>query len=339
MSVSRVRRTQPAALPPPVFPRLSGEAEDVLDLLMTMLESASAAFALVDREFRFVRVSPGLSEIDGVPAASHLGRTVAEVVGEVPWSGIFEPLFRRALGGAAILDIPLAGDSEDRDALLSAAADGSARDLYVSYFPVCIAGRTTGVAMLLRHEPSEPHQAERRLREQAHFQKVFMRDVLESVTGGKLVLCDRPEDLPPPLPIARPENPVRLTREGGIRELRRAAESAAEALHFDSATWFDFETAVGEAAMNAVVHAGGGSGGIFTDGRRTIQARVEDYGPGIAVEHLPRATLQRGFTTAGTMGQGFKMILLTVDRVYLLTGPGGTTVILEKDDSSGPGKS
>jgi sensor histidine kinase regulating citrate/malate metabolism len=57
---------------------------------------------------------------------------------------------------------------------------------------------------------------------------------------------------------------------------------------------------------------------------------VTDQGPGIPLEDLPRATLKKGFTTAGTMGHGMKIVLQTVDRVFLLTGAGGTTVVLEQ---------
>jgi signal transduction histidine kinase len=62
-----------------------------------------------------------------------------------------------------------------------------------------------------------------------------------------------------------------------------------------------------------------------------IQAWIEDRGTGIDVEHLPRAALERGYTTAGAMGHGFWMVLRTCDRVWLLTCPTGATVVLEQD--------
>ncbi len=49
------------------------------------------------------------------------------------------------------------------------------------------------------------------------------------------------------------------------------------------------------------------------------------------MDRLHRATLERGYTTAGTMGHGFWMMLKTCDRIYLLTGTEGTTVVLEQD--------
>ncbi len=84
--------------------------------------------------------------------------------------------------------------------------------------------------------------------------------------------------------------------------------------------------------MNAVVHGQFGHGRIYgsADGA-VLQVWVTDRGEGIPVEDLPLATLQKGFTTSGTLGHGFKMILQTVSRIYLLTGPTGTTVVLEQD--------
>ena len=88
--------------------------------------------------------------------------------------------------------------------------------------------------------------------------------------------------------------------------------------------------------MNAVVHAGGGTGSVSVKDSDTVQVRVEDHGHGIAVESLPRATLEKGFTTAGTMGYGFKLMLEAVDRVWLQTGTDGTTVVMEQDRLARP---
>lgn len=82
--------------------------------------------------------------------------------------------------------------------------------------------------------------------------------------------------------------------------------------------------------MNAVVHAGGGRAEVYTDRHDTVQVWIEDQGGGIAMESLPRAAFERGYTTAGTMGHGFFLMLKTADRVHLLTTPSGTTVVLEQ---------
>jgi hypothetical protein len=59
---------------------------------------------------------------------------------------------------------------------------------------------------------------------------------------------------------------------------------------------------------------------------------VEDQGRGIELSSLPRATLERGFSTGGNgFGHGFWLMLQTCDRIYLLTSEAGTTVVLEQE--------
>ena len=159
-------------------------------------------------------------------------------------------------------------------------------------------------------------------------QGVFLRDVLSSVTEGKLLLSTSPAHLPPPLPPVG--DPILLTREGGLRDLRLRTQEAAANNGHPEERQFDLMTAASEAGMNAILHGGGGTGHVSMGADGTIQVRVEDNGAGIAMENLPRATLSRGFSTKATLGHGLKMMLETADRLYLLTGPTGTTVVLEQ---------
>jgi anti-sigma regulatory factor (Ser/Thr protein kinase) len=101
-------------------------------------------------------------------------------------------------------------------------------------------------------------------------------------------------------------------------------------MHSDART-FDTLTAASEAGMNAIVHAGSGVATVYTDSVGHMQIRIEDRGAGISFDDLPKATLSRGFSTKASLGHGLKMILETIDRLYLLTGPDGTTVVLEQD--------
>lgn len=165
-------------------------------------------------------------------------------------------------------------------------------------------------------------------------QQALLRDMFASVTGGKLTLCGTPDDLPPTL--ERFTDPVPLSPTSGVRELRHHTLNACLAARIPEARRYDLETAVGEAAMNAVVHAHTGTGHVFTHERGTVQVHVTDTGKGIAMENLPNATLRRGYSSAGTFGHGFKMILKTVDRVFLLTGASGTTVVIEQDREPSP---
>ena len=173
-------------------------------------------------------------------------------------------------------------------------------------------------------------QANDALKEVAGWQRGFLREALASVTEGKLRLCDSPADLPPH-GASFYGNPIFLTAETGLSDLRCQALEAAALCNFAPERAQDLVTAVNEAGMNAIVHGGGGFARVSFSPEGTVQVRVTDEGKGITMENLPRATLSRGFTTAGTLGHGLKMILQTADRLWMLTGPTGTTVALEQD--------
>ncbi len=161
-------------------------------------------------------------------------------------------------------------------------------------------------------------------RQEAAVKQSFFRDVLMSVTEGRLHLCDTPTDLPPPLPPVT--DPISLSREtmAGARHL---AAGAAQARNFPDDRVDCLNTAVGEAAMNAVVHGGGGEAIIRADDE-AIQVWITDRGAGIQLAELPRATLEQGYSTKGSLGHGFSMMLRAADTVHLLTGSGGTHVVL-----------
>jgi PAS domain S-box-containing protein len=159
----------------------------------------------------------------------------------------------------------------------------------------------------------------------------FVRTVLGSVTGGKLRLCENAGDLPARLPTLGA--PITLSSRA-LREVRARTREATGALGFDEERSEDLITGASEASMNAVVHAGGGTTVVGTDpAAGTVQVWVEDGGGGIALDHLPRATLEPGYSVGATpgFGHGFWLMLQAVDRIWLLTGPTGTTVVLEQD--------
>lgn len=161
-------------------------------------------------------------------------------------------------------------------------------------------------------------------------QWTILRDILASVTEGRFLLCQHPGDLPLALPIEHASIP--LEPRGAIRDLRACTESAGHCAGLPSDRWQDLVTASSEAAMNAVVHGVGGYSQISVDqDRGIVQVRITDRGSGINLEDLPRATLERGYTTAGTLGHGFWIILETADRIYLSTDSSGTTIVLEQE--------
>jgi anti-sigma regulatory factor (Ser/Thr protein kinase) len=168
--------------------------------------------------------------------------------------------------------------------------------------------------------------AERALRRQEDTIRRAYVDVLDAVTGGKLVLLTD-EELAGQLgvPLTEPTQflaPRDLSRARGV--ISRVAGE-----HFPG--WVpdrDIRTPVGEALVNALRHAGGGIYQLYAHGD-VLQVAIRDEGPGIDFRTLPRATLQRGFSTASSLGMGFTIMLQVCERVLLSTRPGRTTVVLE----------
>jgi anti-sigma regulatory factor (Ser/Thr protein kinase) len=91
---------------------------------------------------------------------------------------------------------------------------------------------------------------------------------------------------------------------------------------------YDLVLAVGEATTNAFKHAGGGEASLHrtADGLMFV---VSDHGPGMEALILPEVALKKGYSTIGSLGMGYKAMLSVADKVYLATGPSGTTVAVE----------
>ena len=159
-------------------------------------------------------------------------------------------------------------------------------------------------------------------------QRTFLHDILLSVTDGTLRLCYNAGDLPATLP--HDHGLVDLITSNDVARVRHFSQQAATQLGFSDERRQDLATAASEAAMNAFTHAGGGKAGIASNGN-TVQITISDHGKGISLEHLPQATLTRGYSTLSTLGHGMKFMIETIDRLYLLTNAKGTIVVLEQD--------
>ena len=161
-------------------------------------------------------------------------------------------------------------------------------------------------------------------------QQRYLRDVLLSVTEKRLHLCLAREELPPATPDLEQGARLFLNAEN-LRPFRERVRRAAQSVGLNQDEVNDMVSATGEAAMNAIVHAGGGEGSVETDAAtRRLRVTITDFGKGISWDDLPRALVDRGYSTAGTLGHGFWIILQTVENVWLYTGPGGTTIVMEQ---------
>lgn len=155
--------------------------------------------------------------------------------------------------------------------------------------------------------------------------KSFERDMIHSVTDGKMNLCDSGE-----IQDRLGERVLTLSvkNPSDVSECRQALSKAAFKVGMTAERKGDFDLCVGEAATNCVQHGGGGHLELYQAGPR-LQVRVCDDGPGITSSLLPRATLLSGYSTKTSLGVGFSVILNLCDHLYLSTSEGGTDILVE----------
>ncbi|MDI6829031.1 MAG: ATP-binding protein, partial [Armatimonadota bacterium] len=106
------------------------------------------------------------------------------------------------------------------------------------------------------------------------------------------------------------------------------AEEIARSAGMDEEKVSRLIVSIGEAATNALKHSGGGTVSIHQTPNSLI-AVVSDKGHGIAALSLPDIALTKGYSTAGSLGMGYKVMISFSDRIYLATGPEGTKVGIE----------
>jgi PAS domain-containing protein/anti-sigma regulatory factor (Ser/Thr protein kinase) len=178
-------------------------------------------------------------------------------------------------------------------------------------------------------------EEERRLRLEREWQiqaeaeeakRQFYQKTVFSVTDGKLNLVTH--DTTDALMECSSEE-LRLSSANDLSRVRdRVAEVAREAGMGEDRI-HELIMAVGEAAANAVKHAGGGLLRVCVVNHE-IRVCVSDEGAGMDALILPKATLMARFSTKASMGLGYSMILGLTDAVYLATGKQGTSLVIEK---------
>ena len=188
-----------------------------------------------------------------------------------------------------------------------------------------------GYFVALFEDITERRQAEQAFRRQeADIRRAYV-DVLDAVTGGKLVLLTEEgfaNELGQPLSAAVP-----ITSPSQLAEVRRLVVKVCEQRFPGRLRHSDLLSPVCEALGNALKHAECGTCCIFAT-PDCIQVVVADNGPGIDFRTLPRATLVPGFSTAASLGMGFTIMLHLCDRVLLCTRPGHTELGLEWEAAS-----
>lgn len=156
-------------------------------------------------------------------------------------------------------------------------------------------------------------------------------DVLDAVTGGKLILVTEDELRDMVGDVLMAPRPLEDTKS--ISSARREIAGCIRDLSFDDRD--SVMLAVSEALTNAIKHGGHGEYALYR-AANCLQVVVRDFGRGIDFRELPKATLIQGFSTTSTMGMGFTIMLEVCDRVLLTTDSNGTVIVLEIEICEAP---
>jgi len=105
----------------------TAELERLNARVETVYATAPVGLCFVDRDLRFVMINDYLAAINAVPALSHLGRTLPELLGEAG-IGFEEPYRRVRETGRALRDVEVAGEVPSHP--------GVTRHWLSSYYPV-----------------------------------------------------------------------------------------------------------------------------------------------------------------------------------------------------------
>jgi PAS domain S-box-containing protein len=203
--------------------------------------------------------------------------------------------------------------------------DGSHAFVINSAAPVRDAeGRIVGSAVAIQ-DITALRETEEALREEQEHKLEFYRRTIMAATDGKLVITE-------PAEIRGIAGPAVASWEihtpEDIKVIRHGVEDIARSAGIEEPRLGQLAVAVGEATTNVVKHAGKGEASLHRT-EDALVAIVSDRGPGIPALTLPDVALRPGYSTTGTLGMGYKMMIQFADKVYLATGPEGTTVGIE----------
>ncbi len=107
-------------------------------LIDSLIAQETIGVALIDAEYRYVRINAALAAMNGLPAEEHLGRTVREVL-PAETADRAEALLAQVLGGTPIADHEIAVPD----------AGGVERTIIASYLPVPAGNGIGGVLALI----------------------------------------------------------------------------------------------------------------------------------------------------------------------------------------------
>lgn len=139
-------------------------ARFALHELEALYNAAPVGLAVIDRDFRYVRINELLAEVNGLPASEHVGKTIRDVL--PGFADQAEEALRRVLGGEEVWNLDLTGETP--------ATPGIIRTWRENWIPLRDeAGKVVAVAISAM-EVTEEKEVEVRLREaEQRYRTVF----------------------------------------------------------------------------------------------------------------------------------------------------------------------
>ncbi len=165
--------------------RMLRERDESMAVLDALFATAPVGLAVLDRQLRFLRINPALTEISGLPAERHLGRALWEVLPAIAQEGLVRQLTAVMETGQPLLDQIMEGETP--------AAPGRPCHCLGSWFPVSVAGKVIGVGMLVR-DVTEQRQAEEFQRQVLGIVGHDLRSPLLAITASASILQHRQLD-------------------------------------------------------------------------------------------------------------------------------------------------
>jgi sigma-B regulation protein RsbU (phosphoserine phosphatase) len=146
--------------------------------LDVIFERAPIGIAVLGTDVRYVRVNDRLAEINGVPAPDHVGRTIPELLPDLP-PQVAADVVRVARSGEPLIEVEVTG------ATPAGAAD---RQFLASYWPVRRSEELIGVGIVVQ-DVTDRRAAEHALRDQTDRYEALL--VALSDAGEGLVVLER----------------------------------------------------------------------------------------------------------------------------------------------------
>ncbi|MCL6628417.1 MAG: PAS domain S-box protein [Armatimonadetes bacterium] len=281
----------------------------------TIIDTAPALILAYDRERIIRQVNPAFEEFTGYSREELLNRSMFDTFAPLELTGPQNEVTNRVFSGETVTG----------QEWYIKRSDDTAGYALVNTTPLYGEDGRVELALAIGVDVTDRKLAEARRRELEAHKRDFYRRTILAATEGKLVITDRSEVFQ----IAGPAIETWHIADGAdLGKVRNAIAEIAEAAGMDEDRIYDFVLAVGEATTNALKHARGGAASLHKKDDSFI-FMMNDNGPGIEALTLPEVALKRGYTTAESLGMGYKAMISIADKVYLATGPEGTTVAVE----------